>query len=242
MKMIGEIGIIFEDENVLVLDKPSGVVVNRAESVEEQTIQDWVIENKLINESSDQVFLNRSGMVHRLDKETSGVMLWAKNEKSMYFLMKQFKERAVEKKYLALVHDRLVPDNGQISLPLGRIGRGEKFGVVLGGKVSRTSYQVVREYRDRSGNMYGLVELFPKTGRTHQLRVVLKHLNHPIVCDSKYVGKKRLKKDKTIIDRLFLHANKIGFNLPFGEEWVEFESDMRDELLKCLSNLSNVEM
>lgn len=218
--------IIYQDKQILVINKPAGMVANRAESVKTETVQDWVEGVVPLPKNVDEIFKSRSGLAHRLDKDTSGVMLIAKTPEALMELMRQFKDREVEKTYLALVHGKLDPKEGNITLPLGRMQGGRhKFGVDLSGKVSKTSYKVKKHYQG-----YSLVELYPKTGRTHQIRVVLKHLGHPIVGDTKYVGRKRAKTDSLWCKRQFLHAAKITFAHPKTKKRVTFEAELAEDL------------
>lgn len=210
--------IIFEDSYILVVDKPSGLVVNRAATVKKRTLQDWVEEKIKIRGlglKPDSDFVRRSGIVHRLDKDTSGVMVIAKTAEAFTYLQSQFKQRRVVKKYLALVHGCLEPRRGNIKLPLARNpSNKKKFAVCLGGRSSETNYRVLKRYdkllHHRLKRTVSLIELQPKTGRTHQIRVHLKHIGHPIVADPIYLGKKRLKQDKELSPRLFLHAQYLS--------------------------------
>jgi RluA family pseudouridine synthase len=266
-----EKNIIFEDDSIVVLNKPPGVVVNRAETVKDKTVQDFMEETGRLSEvgetsppvklgcalpsspirsrtgsnrRGDQVvdellvFRNRSGIVHRLDKDTSGVLVVAKNVSVMFELMRQFKDREVEKKYVALVHGILDPREGVWSLPLGRERRGRwRFEVSLDGKMSETRYVVQETWKLLSGKYqdgFSLVELIPKTGRTHQLRVVLKHINHPMVGDGVYVGRKRGKLDASWCPRQFLHAKYLKITHPVTGSEMVFEAALPEDLEKAL--------
>ena len=180
------------------------------------------------------LFAKRGGVVHRLDKESSGVMVLARTPAALVELMRQFRERETKKEYVALVHGKLSPKAGFVSVPMRRTTRDRtKFGVGLGGRMTRTDYQVVGEYTSTNSKYsdgFCLVELMPKTGRTHQLRVLLKHLQHPIVADDKYLGGKRLREDNKWCRRLFLHARKLGFIHPKDGKWVEYEVGLPEEL------------
>lgn len=211
--------ILFEDEWILVVNKPAGMVVNRAESVTEVTVQDWVEHSNKLQATSNKteikkVFLARSGIAHRLDKETSGVLVIAKDPETLRELMRQFKAREVHKEYLALVHGRLEPSQGWFHVPIKRKGIGvRKFGVGLFGKISDTDYRVSK-YLWRDTLPYTLVILWPKTGRTHQLRVQLAFYKHPIVADKLYLPEKMYQVDQTWCPRHFLHAQTISFRHP----------------------------
>lgn len=250
------VSIVFEDESLLVLNKPAGMITNRAESVKSTTMQDWfentypdlIDPTKLANLYSAievDLFLNRAGMVHRLDKDTSGVILWSKDPVSLQFLMEQFKARTIKKTYMALVHGKLTSKSDTIRVPLGRMPKNrKKFGVITTGKMTETEYRVVEEYQPIPGYSEGfsLLELFPKTGRTHQLRVVLKHLHHPIVGDSQYVGKKRAKKDNLWCSRQFLHAHSIEFSHPSRNRIESFKVPLAPDLKDSLSKLKTYEV
>jgi len=228
-KKEGKVKIIFEDDQILVLEKPAGMVVNRAETTgEEETVQDWIARNFQFPISSDQS--QRNGIVHRLDKETSGILLVAKTPEAFLDLQRQFKERKVKKKYLALVHGKVEPGEGEIKAPVGRIPWSrEKFGVVPGGRIALTKYKVSKIYNLKS-KIYTLVELTPETGRTHQIRVHLKYLGYPIVADEKYAGRKTSREDRKIFPRMFLHASYLGFFHPRTGKLVEFSSPFPPDL------------
>lgn len=232
--------IIYEDNSLLVIDKPAGITVNRSDTTKgEQTVQDW-LENRLglhneIDESSSD-FIKRGGIVHRIDKETSGILLAAKNESAFLELQRQFKERTVEKTYIALVHGKITGESGEISVPVGRLPWNRKrFGVLAGGREATTFYKALERF-DKEGGLT-LLELKPKTGRTHQIRVHLKYFNHPIYSDFLYAGRKTARDDRKNLERVFLHAAKISFKHPNTGEKVNFESDLPNELSSLLETL-----
>lgn len=228
--------VIFEDQDLLILDKPAGITVNNSETTKgEETVQDFV-ENKLGKNKADTDFAKRAGIVHRIDKETSGVLIVAKTEEAFENLQKQFKDRVVKKTYIALVHGNVVGDEGKIVVPVGRLPWNRKrFGVLAGGKPAETNYKVLERFEMNGG--LTLLELNPKTGRTHQLRVHLKYFNHPIFADYLYAGRKISRDDRKVLSRVFLHAVKIFFNHPRTGEGVTFESQFPDELMNLLSML-----
>ena len=216
------IGIVYEDENILIINKPAGLTVNRSETTKGDTLQDYL-------ERNYKIPVERSGIVHRIDKETSGLLIIAKNDEAFTNLQKQFKDRIVKKKYISLVHGRLNSD-GEVSVPVGRLPWNRKrFGVLAGGREAFTKYHIIKAI-DINGEAMTLLELYPETGRTHQIRVHLKYLNHPIFGDELYAGRKTARNDRKILPRLFLHASKISFIHPKSGERVEFESDLPKEL------------
>jgi 23S rRNA pseudouridine1911/1915/1917 synthase len=232
---------IFEDEKILVLSKPSGLVVNDSES-ERETVQRWVSENFKFQISNDRTL--RSGIVHRLDKETSGVLLVAKDKETFENLQTQFRMRKVRKKYIALVHGRVDPlsggGEGVINKPVGRLPwKRTKFGVLDGGREAVTNYKVLRYYDTRIlREKYTLLEVEPKTGRTHQIRIHLKYIGHPIVSDLLYAGRKVNRSDRKWCPRMFLHAFEISFIHPnFGKN-VTFKSELPPDLANVIEMIS----
>lgn len=228
--------VLYKDESFMVLDKPSGWVVNEAETTKNLlVVQDFLKENFKYEISQD--FEMRSGIVHRLDKETSGVLLIAKTPEIFLSLQAKFKERTIEKTYVALAHGEVKEKVGEIVAPLGRLKwNRRKFGVVAGGRESSTRYKVLKYYSTEK-DKYTLLELYPKTGRTHQIRVHLKYLGHPIVADRTYAGRKTWRHDSAWCPRLFLHAKKISFMHPLTNEKVTFESKLPEDLEEALKTI-----
>lgn len=239
--------IIFEDDSILVIDKPAGVIVDRAATNREKTIQDWVEENFEHELAKD--FEYRNGIVHRLDKDTSGVLVIAKTVKAYEELQRQFKERETEKIYVALVHGKVANDTGIIEEPVGRLPWNRmRFGVYPAGKHAKTKYHVVANFsshpegrRLKSANTseLTLLELHPETGRTHQLRVHLKHIGHPIVCDPFYAGRKTARNDLKWCPRLFLHAKSLEFGHPITKQKVEYTAELPDDLQGVLDEIAS---
>ncbi len=258
--------IIFEDSEILVLDKPSGMIVNKSDTTKgEYTLQDWVEKYLKIRSTKHEIrnkskiqnlnaqndfefrdsnfeFSNRAGIVHRLDKETSGVLLVAKNLEAFTNLQRQFKERKVKKTYIALVHGKVEPTEGEINVAVGRLPWNRKrFGVVAEGREAVTKYKVLSIKYYVLGNKnepLTLLELYPETGRTHQIRVHLKYFNHPIFADPLYAGRKTARNDRKFLPRIFLHASKVSFMHPKTKEMVEFQSAVPDILRLFLKQLS----
>ncbi len=232
------ITIIYEDEDVLVIDKPAGIIVNRADTTKgEVTVQDWAeeklkIKSEILKNDQGNDFCNRGGVVHRLDKETSGILILAKNPESFIELQRQFKERIVKKKYIALAHGKVIPEEGEINVPVGRLPWNRKqFGIVAGGREAKTMYKVLSsKYYEFAKEELSLVALFPETGRTHQIRVHLKYIGHPIFGDFLYAGRKTQRDDRQVLSRVFLHAAAITFLHPRSGESLSFTSQLPGEL------------
>lgn len=237
--------IIYEDSEFFVIEKPSGWITDSASTTKNQlVIQEWVAENlqfstngvgqaSLINN-----FQFRNGIVHRLDKETSGLLLIAKTKEAFEELQRQFKERLVSKTYIALVHGVVNPLEGEIKEPVGRLPwRRDRFGVLVGGREAVTKYKTLSLYTVESSPLT-LLELTPKTGRTHQIRIHLKHIGYPIVADQFYAGRKTARKDRKWCPRLFLHAKGITFINPVTKKKISFESKLADDLRVSLEQLT----
>jgi len=228
--------IIFEDRLILVLDKPAGLIVDRSESVKTGTLEDWLEKNYQVLSSDSQP--DRAGIVHRLDKDTSGLILVAKFLEAQKKLQQQFKKRLVKKKYLVLVHGLVKPAQGQINAPVSRnVFNRRKFGVFLEGKQASTQYQVKKCF-SRKNESLTLLEVFPKTGRTHQVRVHFKHLGYPVVGDIKYGGRKTVRRDLKWCPRQFLHASSLTFMHPQSGKEMTFISPLPVDLKKALESIS----
>lgn len=241
-----QLQVLYEDDAILIINKPAGLIVNRSDTtIHEKTIQDFIEESEMVviqggDKESD--FVKRSGIVHRIDKETSGILLVAKTSTAFSELQRQFKDRVVEKRYVALVHGTLSPKSGEIHLPVARLPWNRKrFGIVAGGKDSITFYTTTDTYVAKNGEVLSLMELSPKTGRTHQIRVHMKYMNHPIYSDMLYGGRKVSIQDRKILPRVFLHASKISFLHPITKKTVSVTSKLPDELIKFLSTLNKVD-
>ena len=236
----GDITIIHEDEAVLALNKPSGLVVNRSKTAKDKTLQDYLDEYLNLEQpeegiqgswqelSPEEIFLRRSGMAHRLDKGTSGILLVAKTAEALKTLMKQFKDREIQKEYLALVHGRVKDPKIEIDAPIGRNPRNRlKKAVVREGKPAKTLIEMVN-FKEK----YSIVKAKPKTGRTHQIRVHLAALNHPVVGDHLYAPKGTRKEDREKFGRLMLHAGEIEFIHPLSSKKVTLSADIPLEFTK----------
>ncbi|MCX7661596.1 MAG: RluA family pseudouridine synthase [Candidatus Omnitrophica bacterium] len=211
--------ILYEDEDIAVIDKPEGLVVHPGAGNQKHTLV-----NALLYHFKELSLVNplRPGIVHRLDKDTSGVMVIAKNNSSYWNLTKQFAQHSIKREYVAIVKGKIEFDEDILELPISRHLRDRKKQWVAFGKNSRyakTSYKTVLRREDAS-----LIKLIPFTGRTHQLRVHLAFIGHPILGDPKY------SKDKTF-GRLALHAYLLGFLHPKKNRYAEFVSEIPQEFL-----------
>mgnify|MGYP001619822992 CR=1 FL=1 len=254
-----DLPILFEDDSLLVIDKPPGIVVNRAESVKSETVQDWaekylhitpptsapvtvVNPDGTVTRDITAEFAQRAGTVHRIDKETSGCLIIAKNPEAFGELQRQFKDREIHKTYLAIVHGALVPSEGEIRAPVGRLPwNREHFGIVPGGKEAVTRYTVHRSWfivHGKNKEEITLVELYPETGRTHQIRVHMKYINHPLVGDYLYAGRKTARNDRTWAPRVMLHAKRVIFKHPSGGKELAIEAPIPDDMDRIIHGSS----
>lgn len=220
-----EIEVLYEDNETLVINKPVGLVVNRADSVNAPTVQDWIEERQgeKFFQYMDKLFRQRSGFCHRLDKETSGCLLIAKNPDALRYYLKLFKERKLTKEYVALVHGMVEPSEGTVILPVKRsLFDREKWQVHYEGKKAVTSWKVLKRFRYENSehwkNALTYLRLNLKTGRTHQIRVHLSFLGWPIFADEKYLNKELAERDREFLSHHFLHAERIAFKSFSGEE------------------------
>lgn len=232
--------VIFENTEYFVISKPSGWITNDADTTATQPVlQTWARENLKYEINGNKEL--RDGIVHRLDKETSGIILVAKTEDAFWALQREFKEREVEKTYVCLVHGKLASERGEVNAPVGRLPwRRDRFGVLPGGRDALTQYEVKAYYTNGEG-VYSLVECKPKTGRTHQIRIHMKHLGNPIVSDDFYAGRKTARNDRKWCPRLFLHAKEISFNNPGNGERVTYSQELPEDLQAVVNNLNQEE-
>lgn len=207
--------ILYEDDDILVIDKDPFIVTHPTLNHPSGTIVNAVL-NYIVDITSSDL---RPGIVHRLDKNTSGVLIIAKNENALEKLKKQFKNKLVKKSYIALVHGRVEKEFGRIEEKIARHPKfRSKFCVSKEGREAITSYKVLKRYPNLT-----LVELQPETGRTHQLRVHLSYLGHSIVGDKLYGG-------KMLLPRQFLHASSLELNHPKTGERMIFKSPLAKDL------------
>ena len=215
--------IIFEDDDLMVIDKPAFVTTTKEKKDEKNTLEDYLGEIRPNN-------LARNGIIHRLDKGTTGLIMVAKTEKAFIKLKKQFKERTIIKKYYCLVEGDTSFD-GSIDMPIGRSRHAfAKFEVREDGKKALTKFKLISKYKNE-GKVYSLLEVDLKTGRTHQIRVHFSHLRWPLLGDKTYGSK-----DDRYLKRPFLHAHQIIFRHPIDDKEVKVESKMPDDLIEVLEH------
>ena len=227
----------YEDEDLLVVNKPAGMVVHPGTGHDSGTLV-----NALLAYCPDLSGIGntkRPGIVHRLDKNTSGVMVVAKNDRAQHYLQYQFKERTIGKKYLGLVHGHIQPTAALIDAPIGRNPRyRKKMSVIEPGSArfkssrsrpAQTRYQMLAVYED-----YSLVECAPLTGRTHQIRVHLAYIGYPIAGDKVYGHRKQ----KFALDRHFLHAAELTFKRPSDNLELSIKAELSLELQDLIKKLS----
>lgn len=215
MDLLNEIKIIYEDENFLAVNKPSGLVVHSDGKTDEPNLCDWILKNysKLENvgeqtKTSSGKIIKRPGIVHRLDRETSGVILIAKNQETFLNLKNQFKNREIKKIYKAFVYGEIKENHGTVNRPIGK-NRKDFRQWSASDKARGELREAITEYKILARNKdFSFIEIYPKTGRTHQIRVHFKLINHPIVCDKLYAPKRGCALG---FGRLALHAFSIEF-------------------------------
>lgn len=211
------LSIVYEDDDVLVIDKPAGLTVHPAPGHSEHTLVNAILAH------CPELNINgsiRPGIVHRLDKDTSGLMMIAKNDVAQRDLSNQIKSRSVLKQYIVLVYGHLSPEKGVIDAPMGRDPSNRKrMAVVDSGRDARTGYHVLKYFKG-----YTLLEVTLETGRTHQIRVHLSAAGFPVIGDAVY------GKASNVVGRQFVHASRLGFNLPSNGKWVEFTAPLPKDL------------
>ena len=237
------IDVIYENDDFVAINKPAGMLVHRPERGPKSTqdgnvLTDWIKEHyPETKEVGDESFL-RPGIVHRLDEDTSGILLIAKNQHFFSHLKGLFQKHEVKKTYLVLVHGRMV-GKGRIEKPIGLISGSVKRSV--NGKNLKMVKEAVTEYKVLKvlKGKYSLLRIFPETGRTHQIRVHLASIGHPIVGDTLY-GKK--KEDKELeLTRQFLHAESAEFGLEDGSR-IKIEAELPSELLDFLESIQQKDL
>ncbi|OGY38684.1 MAG: hypothetical protein A2418_01360 [Candidatus Brennerbacteria bacterium RIFOXYC1_FULL_41_11] len=259
--MLENIGVIFENQDFLVINKPAGLMVHSApeertknqipddkqiskskfQNKRQETLADWLKKERPETEKVGDDPELRPGIVHRLDKETSGVLIIAKTQEAFEVLKNKFKNREVKKTYLALVLGKMNVSSEEINLPIAKSKKSTKRTTRIrpGQKNSeaKTNWKLLKTYSDQSGNTLSLLEVIPKTGRTHQIRVHLAAISHPVVGDYLY-GRKKTKSFRETIQRIFLHAKLL--ELEFNKTNYSFEAELPIELGNFLDSLVEI--
>lgn len=222
------IEIVYEDDDVLVVNKPQGMVVHPSAGHQNGTLV-----NALLYHIKDLSSINgiiRPGIVHRIDKDTSGLLMVAKNDKAHIALAEQLKDKTSLRKYIALVHGEISHDKGEINAPIGRSKNDRKMQAVLeGGKPAVTHFEVLERFEG-----FTLLQLQLETGRTHQIRVHMKYIGYPVAGDPLYGPRKTLKGNGQ-----FLHAEVLGFKHPTTGQMMVFETPLPELFEKTLDQLRN---
>lgn len=228
--------ILYKDRNLVVVNKPANMVVYPSAGHNQGTLMNVIAHHchKLATIGGPL----RPGVVHRLDKDTSGVMVVALDDKAYYSLTEQFRARSINRKYIALVYGNLKEDSGEISLPIGRSesDRKKMSTRIKKGKEAVTRWKVLERLENAT-----LIEARLGTGRTHQIRVHFASIGHPVMGDRTY-GKKteiEIKKKKVIIPRQMLHAETLGFIHPATGKYIEFSSQIPEDMKKVLANMDS---
>ncbi|MBE6137594.1 MAG: RluA family pseudouridine synthase [Erysipelotrichaceae bacterium] len=220
------LNIIYEDNDVAIVNKPKGMVVHPAAGIYENTLV-----NGLLYELDDLSEINgviRPGIVHRIDKDTTGLLMIAKNDNASKLLTEQLKAHTCKRTYHALVYGVIDENRGRINAPIGRSKDDrKKMAVVKDGKSAITNFKVLKRFEG-----FTYIECQLETGRTHQIRVHLEYIGHPLVGDQTY-GRRKVIGDKG----QFLHAKTIGFTHPTTNEWVEFDSELPDYFTEFMNSL-----
>lgn len=224
--------IIYEDDYLIAVSKEAGIVVHPAPGHLENTLI-----NALINYDEKLSGIGgslRAGIVHRLDKDTSGIILIAKDERTHALLSEKFKDREIKKTYVALVLGNFKESGGTINMPVGRSMKDrKKMGVVIRGRESLTDFKIISQFKDCS-----LIDVYPKTGRTHQIRVHFSFIGHPVIGDKDYGNSQSEKIAKEIgLSRQFLHAKRIVFNHPVTDVEMDLNDELPADLKNCIDKL-----
>lgn len=221
--------IIYEDEAIVVVNKPKGMVVHPSAGHEHGTLV-----HALLYHCKDLSGINdveRPGIVHRIDKDTSGLLVVAKNDQAHQELAKQLAAKDVERRYEAIVHGEIQHEKGMIDAPIGRDPNNrQRMAVVDNGKQAITHFQVLTHFAD-----YTHVTCQLETGRTHQIRVHMRYIGHPLVGDPKYGPRKTLD-----VQGQALHARVLGFHHPISGEWLHFEADPPKVFQEALENIKKM--
>ena len=224
-----DLDIVYEDDYLMVINKPSGLVVHPAAGHYSNTLVNGLLAHT--NNLSNNNGTLRPGIVHRIDKDTSGLLIVAKTDKAHEELAKQLKDKTLNRKYLALVSGRINHDTGEIDAPIGRdpLDRKKMCVTDINSKEAITYFKVLERYKNAT-----LIECKLNTGRTHQIRVHMKYINHPIINDPVYGGKKNIDNFGQM-----LHAKEIGFINPATGRHMTFSCDVPKEFMEILEKYKN---
>lgn len=228
------LNIVYEDEHIIVINKPSGMVVHPAVGNESGTLVNALLYH-CGNSLSGINGVIRPGIVHRIDKDTSGLLVVAKNDEAHIFLSSLLKEHGIKRTYFAIIIGHMKEQRGTIDAPIARhMTDRKKMAVVQGGREAITHYEVIEEF-----NGYSLLKLNLETGRTHQIRVHLSYKGHPIVGDTVYGGGNTPfeRANKALLDGQMLHAGRLEFPHPKTRENMVFECDMPSNYIELLERL-----
>ena len=219
--------IVYEDEDVAIVNKPKGMVVHPGAGNYEGTLVNGLLYE--LDDLAEIIGVVRPGIVHRIDKDTTGLLMIAKNDKASLSLTEQLKNHTCHRKYHALVYGVISENKGRINAPIGRSKDDrKKMAVVKDGKPAVTNFTVLERFKG-----FTYIECQLETGRTHQIRVHLEYIGHPLVGDQLYGHKRKIVGDQG----QFLHAKTIGFTHPRTGEWVEFDSDIPEYMKSFMETL-----
>jgi len=257
---MNKIKVLYEDEDIIIVDKPAGILVHptcppslrsgvsrRAKAKEKETLTSWLLMKYPGIDKLQWPDKTRPGVVHRLDKDTSGLIVLAKTPEILKKLQDEFRNRKIKKIYLALVLGKVEPPEGKIEAPITRGKAGlqkiQEFSYSFSKGTIRpavTLYKTIKYYKF-DNQIMTLVEAMPQTGRMHQIRVHLKYLGHPIIGDPLYNIKASRKLSKELgLSRQFLHAEKLEFKNPAIRKKIVLESELPEDLKLILSKLEEV--
>lgn len=228
MSQITKLNIIFEDSNILVIDKPSGITVNKSNTQKDTTIQDMLMEHFECEGDPGSEFVRRYGIVHRLDKDTSGVLIVSKTQPAFENLQLQFKNRNTHKVYNAVVLGALKDTRVEIDAPIKRDPRNRtKMCIMPNGRESLTRVEV-QNIGSVEDVECSFLKVLPVTGRTHQIRVHMSAIGAPVLHDEIYMTRYQLNMSKTVVDRLMLHALSLEITHPISGKKEVFSSKLPD--------------
>ena len=229
------LNIVFKDHHIIVINKKPGMVVHPAPGNMSKTLVNALLFHypEIENVSNDPL---RPGIVHRLDKYTSGLMVIAKTNQALHFLQNEFKQRRVKKKYIALVSNHFDDEFGTINLPIGRHPKKRKIMAIDhdNGKVAVTNWKIMKKFKDSC-----LIEVLLQTGRTHQIRVHFYAIDHPLLGDQIYQYR-RYRKNKKIAPRQMLHSSQLSFRHPYSGKKISFMTELPEDFRQILYNLKSI--